>query len=42
MTDQAIDSSGTDKTTLEDPSQNDLSAPFYRMRFGRDLRLAEV
>lgn len=33
---------GTDRTPTEDPSLNDLSTPFYRMRFGRDLRLAEV
>ena len=33
---------GPDRTPAEDPSLNDLSTPFYRMRFGRDLRLAEV
>jgi hypothetical protein len=26
----------------EDPAAGELSAPIYRMRFGRDLRLAEV
>lgn len=26
----------------DDPSRHDLAAPFFRMRFGRDLRLAEV
>lgn len=33
---------GSKQAALDDPSQNDLSAPFFRMRFGRDLRLAEV
>lgn len=31
-----------DRGATDDPSLNDLSTPFYRMRFGRDLRLAEV
>jgi len=33
---------GSKQAAQEDPGQNDLSAPFFRMRFGRDLRLAEV
>ena len=31
-----------ERAPAEDPSLQDLSTPFYRMRFGRDLRLAEV
>jgi hypothetical protein len=31
-----------DRAPVEDPSLGDLNTPFYRMRFGRDLRLAEV
>jgi hypothetical protein len=38
--------SGTETTAgaavAEDPAAGELSAPIFRMRFGRDLRLAEV
>ena len=32
----------TDRPATDDPSLNDLNSQFYRMRFGRDLRLSEV
>lgn len=31
-----------DRPTTDDPSLTDLNSQFYRMRFGRDLRLSEV
>lgn len=31
-----------DRATTDDPSLADLNSQFYRMRFGRDLRLSEV
>ena len=39
---QGLRAASADRGATEDPSLNDLSTPFYRMRFGRDLRLAEV